>query len=209
MPRPTEGEGVGRGWRVAGVILAAGASRRMGRNKMLLELEGESLVRRAARRAIAAGLAPVVVVIGHEADRVRTELKDLPLEFAVNPDFTGPTSGSLHQGLNRLGPDVDAVVVMLGDMVRVSAETLGMLVAAARGTEAPLVVSRYGDVTAPPLLFRRPLFPELLAWTGEGCGKAVVQAHRHEAMYVDRPVALLADVDTPEDFAAATAHLKG
>ena len=195
--------------RVAGVILAAGASRRMGRNKMLLELEGESLVRRAARRAIAAGLAPVVVVIGHEADRVRTELKDLPLEFAVNPDFTGPTSGSLHQGLNRLGPDVDAVVVMLGDMVRVSAETLGMLVAAARGTEAPLVVSRYGDVTAPPLLFRRPLFPELLAWTGEGCGKAVVQAHRHEAMYVDRPVALLADVDTPEDFAAATAHLKG
>src|SRR5213083_3044951 len=175
----------------------------MGRNKMLLELEGESLVRRAARRAIAAGLAPVVVVIGHEADRVRTELKDLPLEFAVNPDFTGPTSGSLHQGLNRLGPDVDAVVVMLGDMVRVSAETLGMLVAAARGTEAPLVVSRYGDVTAPPL------FPELLAWTGEGCGKAGVQAHRHEAMYVDRPVALLADVDTPEDFAAATAHLKG
>src|SRR3989441_5587633 len=124
--------------------------------------------RRAARRAIAAGLAPVVVVIGHEADRVRTELKDLPLEFAVNPDFTGPTSGSLHQGLNRLGPDVDAVVVMLGDMVRVSAETLGMLVAAARGTEAPLVVSRYGDVTAPPLLFRPALFPELLAWTGEG-----------------------------------------
>src|SRR2546426_553382 len=90
----------------------------MGRNKMLLELEGESLVRRAARRALAAGLAPVVVVIGHEADRVRTELKDLPLEFAVNPDFTGPTSGSLHQGLNRLGPDVDAVVVMLGDMRR-------------------------------------------------------------------------------------------
>src|SRR5947208_1065268 len=115
----------------------------------------------------------------------------------------GPTSGSLHQGLNALGPDVDAVVVMLGDMVRVSAETLAMLVAAARGTEAPLVVSRYGDVTAPPLLFRRALFGELLAWTGEGCGKAVVQAHKHEAMYVDRPEALLVDVDTPEDFAAA------
>ena len=98
---------------------------------------------------------------------------------------------------------------MLGDMVRVSSETLALLVAAARDTEAPLVVSRYGEVTAPPLLFRRALFPELLAWTGEGCGKAVVQAHRHEAMYVDRPIALLADVDTPEDFAAATAHLRG
>ncbi|HEV2751330.1 MAG TPA: nucleotidyltransferase family protein [Gemmatimonadales bacterium] len=191
------------GLRVAGVILAAGASRRMGRNKMLLELAGESLVRRVVRRALAAGLSPVVVVIGHEADRMRAELKDLALEFAVNPDFTGPTSGSLHQGLNALGPDVDAAVVMLGDMVRVSTETLAMLVAGARGTEVPLVVSRYGDVTAPPLLFRRALFPELLAWTGEGCGKTVVKAHSHEAMYVDRPVALLVDVDTPADFAAA------
>src|SRR2546425_10291050 len=81
----------------------------------------------------------------------------------------------------------------------------GGLVAAARGREAPLVVSRYGDVTAPPLLFRRALFGELLAWTGEGGGKAVVQAHKHEAMYVDRPVTLLTDVDTPEDFAAAIA----
>ena len=196
MPRPTDD------LRVAGVLLAAGASRRMGRNKMLLELEGESLVRRAAKRALAAGLSPVVVVIGHEADRVRAELKDLPVEFAVNPDYTGPTSGSLHQGLNRLGPEVDAAIVMLGDMVRVSEQTLAMLVAAARGTEAPLVVSRYGTVTAPPLLFRRALFTELLAWTGEGCGKAVVQAHSREAMFVDRPVALLADVDTPADFEA-------
>jgi len=199
MPPPTEPS------RVAGVILAAGASRRMGRNKMLLELQGESLVRRAAQRALAAGLSPVVVVIGHEADRLRAELNGLPLELAVNPDYTGPTSGSLHRGLNLLGADVEAVVVMLGDMVRVTVETLAMLVAAARGTDAPLVVSRYGDVTAPPLLFRRALFGELLAWTGEGCGKAVVQAHRREAMYVERPEALLADVDTPEDLAAAIA----
>jgi molybdenum cofactor cytidylyltransferase len=144
-----------------------------------------------------------VVVVGHEAERLRAELTDLPLEFARNPDFTGPTSGSLHLGLNELGEDVDAAVVMLGDMVRVTTETLAMLLAAARGTHAPVVVSRYGDVTAPPLLFRRALFAELLAWTGEGCGKAVVQAHTHEAMFVDRPEALLADVDTPEDFAAA------
>ena len=194
---------------VGAVILAAGASRRMGagRNKMLLEIDGESLVRRAARRALAAGLSPVVVVIGHEPDRIRAELKDLPVEFAVNPDYTGPTSGSLHQGLNALGPHVGAAVVMLGDMVRVTEETLAMLVAAARGTDAPLVVSRYGDITAPPLLFRRVLFPELLAWTGEGCGKTVVKAHNHDAMFVDRPVALLADVDTPEDFAAARAAL--
>jgi molybdenum cofactor cytidylyltransferase len=193
------------------VILAAGASRRMGegRNKMLLELEGESLVRRAARRALAVGLSPVVVVLGHEAERVRAALAGLACDCTVNPDFTGPTSGSLHKGLEGLGPEVAAAVVMLGDMVLVSEQMLGALVAAARGNAAPLVVSRYGDVTAPPLLFRRVLFPELLAWTGEGCGKTVVQRHREEAVYVDWPPAALTDVDTPEDFRAAQAQLAG
>ena len=203
MPRQTERASV------AGVILAAGASRRMGagRNKMLLQLEGESLLRRAARRALVVGLSPVVVVLGHEADRARAELKGLSCESVVNPDFTGPTSGSLHKGLEQLGSNVGAAVVMLGDMVLVTEQMLSGLVAAGRGTEAPLVVSRYGDVTAPPLLFRRALFGELLAWSGEGCGKAVVQAHLAEAVFVDWPDAALADIDTPEDLAAAEAHL--
>ena len=189
--------------RVAGIVLAAGASRRMGRNKMLLELEGESLVRRAARRALAAGLSPVVVVLGHEADRARAALADLGVEIALNPDFAGPTSGSLHAALDLLGEDVGAAVVLLGDMVHVSEAALAELMRRARSSHAPLVVSRYGDVTAPPLLFRRALFGELLAWTGEGCGKAVVQAHKREALYVDRPAGVLVDVDTPEDFQAA------
>src|SRR5437016_3437247 len=199
MPRQTERASV------AGVILAAGVSRRMGagRNKMLLQLEGESLLRRAARRALVVGLSPVVVVLGHEADRARAELKGLSCESVVNPDFTGPTSGSLHKGLEQLGSNVGAAVVMLGDMVLVTEQMLSGLVAAARGTEAPLVVSRYGDVTAPPLLFRRALFGELLAWSGEGCGKTVVQRHRGEAVYLDWPAQALADVDTPEDVAAA------
>lgn len=195
--------------RVGGVILAAGASRRMGRNKMLLALEGETLVRRAARRALAAGLSPVVVVVGHEQEQVRAELAGLACEAVVNPDFTGPTSGSLHKGLERLSADVDAAVVMLADMVLVTEQMLGALVAAGRGSAAPLVVSRYGDITAPPLLFRRALFPELLAWTGEGCGKTVVRAHLAEAVLLDWSPALLADVDTPEDFAAAEAQTRG
>src|SRR5947199_3964210 len=111
MPRPTEPT------RIAGVILAAGASRRMGTNKMLLELEGEALVRRAARRALAAGLSPVVVVLGHESDRAKGELTGLACEVVVNPDFTGPTSGSLQKGLEQLGPDVGAAVVVLEEMV--------------------------------------------------------------------------------------------
>ena len=186
--------------RIAGVVLAAGRSQRMGRNKLLLELDGESLVRRAARNALEVGLSPVVVVLGFEAQHVGRALADLGVEIVVNHDFRGPSSKSFPAGLNSLPYDVGAAVVILPDMVHVSAETLRAVTAAAAASAAPLVVSRYGDVTAPPILFRRRLFAELLEWEGEGCGKPVVKAHAHEAAYVEQPPALLEDVDTPADW---------
>ena len=183
----------------AAIILAAGAATRMGRNKMLLQLDGVPLVRRAADCAIAAGLSPVIVVVGHEADLVRVALDSLPCAFAVNTEFTGPTSGSLHAGLNALPAAVGAAVVMLADMPWVTPEMLRQLTNAFSRNVAPLAVSRYGEVLAPPLLFRRELFTELLAWHGEGCGKQVVMRHRDEAVFLDWPTAALADLDTPAD----------
>ncbi|MEX2181547.1 MAG: nucleotidyltransferase family protein [Gemmatimonadaceae bacterium] len=184
------------------MILAAGASRRMGTNKLLLPVDGAPMVRVVVERAQAAKCSPIVVVLGHEPERLREALAGLEVAFAENPDFTGPTSGSLHAGLRALGTDVDATVVLLADMVHVTAAMIGTLVEAARTDTAPLQVSRYGDVLAPPLLFRRALWPELLAWTGEGCGKSVVMAHRAEAGMHDWPQAALQDVDTPADYDA-------
>jgi molybdenum cofactor cytidylyltransferase len=185
--------------RIAGVVFAAGASRRMGRNKMLMELDGEPLVRRAARRALEAGLSPVVVVIGFEQDRIRPALDGLDVLFSENPDYKGPMSESMHAALRALPDDADGVVVVLGDMVHVTAEMIRSVAVGATESDAPLVVSRYGDVTAPPIMFRRALFDELLAWQGEGCGKPVVRDHLHEAGYCDWPVAALWDADTPSD----------
>jgi molybdenum cofactor cytidylyltransferase len=187
---------------VAGVILAAGASRRMGQNKMLLTLDGEPLVRRAVRAAVGAGLAPVIVVVGHEAPRVAQAVGDLMPRVADNPDYEGPTSGSLHRGLAQVPSDAAGVVVLLGDMVKITDQMLSVLVITARRTGAPLVASRYGEVIAPPFFFSRELFGELLAWTGEGAGPALVERHRERAVLVDWPVDRLADVDTPEDLAS-------
>jgi molybdenum cofactor cytidylyltransferase len=188
--------------RVAAIVLAAGASTRMGRNKLLLDIDGTPMVRRAAQVALDAGLSPVVVVVGNDESRVREQLSGLPCEFATNPDFTGPTSTSLHAGLNTLGADVDATVILLADMVRTTTPMLQALVTSANENPAPLCVSRYGDVLAPPLLFRRALWPELLAWHGEGCGKAVVRAHLSEALMHDWPLDALQDIDTPADYAS-------
>ena len=188
--------------RIAAVVLAAGASTRMGRNKMLLDVHGVPMVRRAVMAAVEAEVSPIVVVVGSAAARVRDALADLPCVFAENPEFTGPTSGSLHAGLKALPVAVDASIVMLGDMVRISGTMLRALCDSARSRRAPLDVSRYGNVLAPPLLFQRALWPELLAWHGEGCGKAVVRAHQHEAAIHDWPVECLQDIDTPDDYAA-------
>ncbi len=159
-------------------------------------------MKRAVRSAQSAGPAFIVVVLGHEPARVEAALAGMTCAFVVNPGFTGPTSGSLHCGLRMLPDDCDAALVLLADMVHVSSAMVRTVIDTAAKGNAPLVVSRYGDVTAPPLLFRRSLFGELLAWTGEGCGKAVVRAHAHEAAYVDWPPSALADVDTPEDYVA-------
>lgn len=172
----------------------------MGRNKMLLDVDGAPMVRRAVLVARDAGLAPIVVVVGSDEARVRDALDGIECTFAVNSDFTGPTSGSLHAGLHALPDDVSATVILLADMIRVTTPMLTALLQANSAGDAPLGASRYGDVLAPPLLFRRALWRELLAWHGEGCGKAVVTAHQHEAEIHDWPADALRDVDTPDDY---------
>lgn len=191
---------------VAGIVLAAGASRRMGpsTNKLLLEVDGEPMVRRAVRRAIDAGLGPVVVVLGHDPQRMRAALRGLACVFVENPDYAGPTSGSLHAALRAVDASVPAAIVMLADMVFVTTAMIRAVVDGWEASAAPLVLSRFGpdSVLAPPLLFRRELWPELLAWTGEGCGKAVAMAHLDEAVILDWPADALRDIDTPADYQA-------
>ncbi|HXV86875.1 MAG TPA: nucleotidyltransferase family protein [Gemmatimonadales bacterium] len=187
---------------VAGVVLAAGASTRMGANKMLLELDGEPLVRRTAARALAAGLSPVVVVIGRDAAAVREALAPLAVATVENPDFAGPTGSSLHRGLTALPRDVSGAVVLLGDMLQVTDRMLAAVARTAMRTGAPVVSSRYGDVIAPPLFLRRDLFKEARARGSHASGKRVVMLHRNDAVYVDWPESCLRDVDTRADLEA-------
>src|SRR5690606_8516342 len=102
-------------------VLAAGRSRRMGENKLLLSIRGASLLGRAVQNAIAAWLDPVVVVGGHDEARVRRELEELPVEVVTNPRYDGPSSLSLHAGIRALPRDVGGALVILPDMVHVSA----------------------------------------------------------------------------------------
>ena len=187
---------------VAGILLAGGTSSRMGdaTNKLLLELDGEPLVRRAARRAAESGLSPVIVVLGHEAARVRAELANVPCRTTVNPDFETGITTSVRAGLDAVPEDAAAAVVMLADMPDVTPAMIDGLIERYRAGTAPLVISDYDGVNAPPMLYDRSLFPELAAMTDGRCGKQVVKRHRAQAEVVRQPLAALADVDRPEDY---------
>ena len=197
-----------RGGAVAGVVLAAGSSTRMGRNKLFFELDGETLLRRAVRRAVDAGLDPVLVVVGHEAARARTELADLACTPVDNPDHALGVNRSLRTGISHVPERARAAVVMLADMPFVTTRMVAVLVARYRESTAPLVISAYGDVNAPPMLYDRTLFSELRQMSGEGCGRQVVRRHRHEAVAVAWPSAALQDVDVPEDYERIRAELE-
>jgi molybdenum cofactor cytidylyltransferase len=196
---------------VAGVVLAAGSSARMGRNKLLLPIGGEAVVRRAVRSALEADLDPVVVVLGHEAERVRAELYGLPCLAVVNPEHARGVGTSLRAGLAEVSAAAraGAVVVLLADMPFVTASSIRRVVESYRTSRAPLVLSRYGEVDAPPTLYDRSLFPELLALAEGHCGKRVVRRHAHEAAVVPSSVDALRDIDVAADYESARAELQG
>jgi molybdenum cofactor cytidylyltransferase len=171
----------------------------MGRNKLLLELGGETLVRRAVRQAAEAGLAPVVVVLGHEAERVQAELRGLPCQPVVNPEHARGAGASLRVGVREVG-DVAALVLILADMPFVTAPMLTSLLARYREGGTQLVMSRYGEVEAPPHLFDRALFAELLSGADERCAKPVMRRHFAEAAVAAWPATALQDVDVASDY---------
>ena len=178
-------------------MLAAGSSSRLGTNKLLIELRGEPMVRRAARRALEAGLSPVVVVLGFEAGRVAAAVDGLPIETAMNPRYAEGMHGSLQVGVERVADRAEAVVVILGDMPLVTSAMLQQLVARFR-VGAPIVASWYGLVQAPPTLYASEFFPALSS-AGQGCGRRVIREHSRLAAALEWSPNLLADLDRPED----------
>lgn len=198
-----------RSGRVAGVLLAAGTSSRMGRNKLLLPLGGTSVLRRAVTAARAAALDPVVVVLGHQSERALSELAGMACITVVNPEYARGMNTSVRAGISAVPEDVSGAVLMLADMPFVTADMLRTLVERYRGADAQLVVSTYGEVLAPPILYGRALFGELRALDGDGCGKRVVKAHRAEAVEVPWPPSALKDLDLPEDVDRVRTQMEG
>ncbi len=207
-PAAKQGAEPPRARRIASIVLAAGQSRRMGpRNKLLAEVDGKAMVRRVVETALASQAEPLVVVTGHESEKVTAALADLPVTLTHNPDFAAGLSSSLHRGLAALSDEVDGALVCLADMPFVDAAVLDRLIAAFNPIEGRAIcLPTWRGKRGNPVLFGRQFFAEMQSITGDLGARQLIGDYAELVAEISMPDdAVLQDFDTPEALARVKA----
>ncbi|MES0883228.1 molybdopterin-binding/glycosyltransferase family 2 protein [Roseibium sp. SCP14] len=186
--------------RIGAIILGAGRSSRMGGpNKLLAQLDGKALIRHVAEAAQGADLAQTVLVTGHLAEDVSQAVSDLDLTLAHNPDYTDGMAGSIRTGMNALSPELDAVMILLGDMPRIDAKVLRQLAAAYRENESSLIVTATADgKRGNPVLWDRRFFGDLKSLSGDIGARHIIAENPGFVSEVEIGPAARLDLDTPQ-----------
>ena len=185
---------------IAAVMLAAGLARRMGRQKLLLQLQGKPVVRLSVEH-IVSHVEDVVVVTGPEDTAIRQALEGLLVRFAVNPRPQDGQGTSIAAGVAALKPWTTAALIALGDQPRTPAAVVPALLDAFRRSGKAIVAPVYQGVHGTPVLFSSEVFGELRALTGDAGARAVVKVNPERVEAVAFDIAMPPDVDTPEDYA--------
>jgi molybdenum cofactor cytidylyltransferase len=185
------------------IILAAGASRRMGGLKQLLPLEGKALVIRAAEAALESAAWPVVIVVGAQAEKIRPGLARLPVLAVDNPAWPEGMASSIRAGiaaLQEFSRAIDAALIALCDQPAFSSAIIEKFLAVQRESASSIVAAHYGGRRGAPALFLREHFATLGALTGDEGARALLNDASGRVATVDLPD-LAVDLDTPEDYA--------
>lgn len=187
---------------IAIMILAAGASTRMGTPKQLLLYQGRSFLKYITEIAIASVCQPVVVVLGANAEQIHTQIKQLPVKVVNNLDWACGMSTSIKNGielLNNLPQKIEAVVITLCDQPFVSPQIINQLVDAYYLTKKPIIACEYGDTLGVPALFSQTFFSELATLKEASGAKKVINNNLNEVFSIPFPLGDI-DIDTPTDY---------
>jgi molybdenum cofactor cytidylyltransferase len=210
-PQPRDEPVVAPSQSIAALVLAAGRSTRMGgSNKLVAEIGGKPLVRIAAEQALASRARPVIVVTGHQRERVEAALAGLPVKLVHNPDFAEGLGTSVRAGIAAVPASADGAVVCLGDMPQVDAELINRLIAALAPDQGALaVIPTLNGKRGNPVLWSRRFFPDLMALEGDVGARNLIG--RYGEAVIEVPVtgkAALTDVDTQEALAGVKAEIE-
>jgi len=182
------------------ILLAAGGSRRFGRAKQLARLGGETLLRRAARVALAARVAGCIVVLGAGAPRLARELHGLPLRTALNRRWRDGLSTSLRSGLDALPASAPAALIMLADQAAIRPADLERLITTWRRHPRSIVAARAGAIRGPPLILPRSSFVALHRIRGDAGARKLLADPARRVIEIEIAAAAF-DVDHPADLA--------
>jgi len=185
---------------IAGIVLAAGLSRRMGRPKLLLDWGGKSVIRRVVEQVQAGGVDEVIVVLGHEAAAIRKALSGLPVRFAENSEPEAGQASSIACGVSALAPGAEAALMVLGDQPALPVEVIPRLLQIFKQTGKSIAAPMYRGVQGNPVLFAASVFPELLSLTGDRGARSVVEKDPARVAAVPFDLPMPADLDMPEDY---------
>lgn len=186
---------------IAVILLAAGASIRLGEPKQLLQVQGETLLRRSAKFALAVS-SQIVVTLGSNVEKMRGEIEDLPVEVSENKDWKTGMSGSIKTGLEKLLADtnnLEAVIVMVCDQPFADTRLLEKIISAYNETNSLIVACEYQNTLGVPALFQKELFPELLALGSQLGAKQLIKKYKSQTVRISFPEGAF-DVDTPSDY---------
>jgi molybdenum cofactor cytidylyltransferase len=188
---------------VAIIILAAGASSRMGQPKQLLDINGKSLLRHIAEIALETNCYPITVVLGANRQLIRGELDKMPITIIDNPKWEEGMSSSIKMGLvgaYMTAKEIEAAIFLTVDMPYITKEIIEkMIQKASESTDNQLIACKYDEQVGIPVLFKRELFNELLDLTGEQGAKKVITKHLDKMKSIDFPAGKY-DLDTMVDY---------
>lgn len=196
---------------LSGVILAAGASTRVGQPKQLLPLGDRPLLQRVLDEAAASCLDEVILVLGHRAEEIRAAIQlpsGHPIRVAINPDYTRGQSTSLRLGLRSANPRAEAAAVLLGDQPQITARLIDRVAAAFQTAGSPLVRPVYSGsggrrVPGHPVFLARRIWPEVEKLRGDQGARALLSAHPEWLLEVPVEGEPPGDIDTWEDYQRA------
>jgi len=189
--------------RIAAIVLAAGGSTRFGSPKQLAEWQGQPLLTRAVKNALAASVDEVILVLGACYEQCLPLIHHLPVKVAINSAWATGQSSSMQVGLATISPMIEAVLFMLVDLPQLTSHILNQVITRYRQTGALLVWPEYAGQRGNPVLFDQTLFTALKQVQGDTGGRPVLQAYQQvaERVIVDTP-AILYDVDHVTDLTA-------
>jgi molybdenum cofactor cytidylyltransferase len=184
------------------IVLAAGKSTRMKENKLLLKINGDTLIEHVVKHANESKVDEIVVVLGYEASKVRERLAKMDCKLIVNENYMKGQSESVKVGLSAISSEAEAVLILPADIGLIDPESMNRVIEEYRRSKSRIVIASYQRQSGHPILLDRSLFPEASKIDEETQGlKAVINRHRAEIKYVEADTDnVLIDIDTREEF---------